>query len=542
MLIKNFLSLSAMLLLLALMVITGVEAHAAVASETLHLIKKRGALVVGVKTDYPPFGMLDASGVMQGLEHDMAADMARRLGVELVKVPVTGANRLQKLEEGVIDLLIATMGDTAERRRLATVVEPNYYASGVTLFMRPGIKVSDWQEIRGKTVCATQGSYFNRPMSQRYLLDLLMFNNARDARLAVRDGRCIGYLFDNTAILVDLKNPEWAGYQAPLPPALVVPWAVALARKESGTDLERWVGDVLADWHRSGFLLEREKVWDLPASRFLADTHALWTRKTAEGRYLCQRDAQGNWPAGCRNPVFLSAQDVGGLHQLGLKLRDLTGVDLTFIYDDYDRDRFLRGLLNTLFLMAACVAGSLLLGVGSALVADLRILWLSPLVRMVAVYGRMTPPLLQMYLLLFGVGALLWSDMGVSVSPWLVAIWCLSYYTGSSVMNALLEASDFRRESHPEFRLRLRTIAEIYGHAAGSITAALVNVSKATMMASVIAVPELLSASTSILTENGNISEVMNALLLVFLIVIAFSIRLMGWLEQKLRDIAARRS
>ena len=62
------------------------------------------------------------------------------------------------------------------------------------------------------------------------------------------------------------------------------------------------------------------------------------------------------------------------------------------------------------------------------------------------------------------------------------------------------------------------------------------------MMTSVIAVPELLSASTSILTENGNISEVMNALLLVFLIVIAFSIRLMGWLEQKLRDIAARRS
>ena len=43
-------------------------AHAAEAgvrpSERLALIKQRGTLIVGVKTDYAPFGMLTAAGVL----------------------------------------------------------------------------------------------------------------------------------------------------------------------------------------------------------------------------------------------------------------------------------------------------------------------------------------------------------------------------------------------------------------------------------------------------------------------------------------------
>ena len=205
-------------------------------SATLDAARNRGTLIVGIKTDYPPFGQLNVKGEAEGLEHDLAEDIASRLGVGLVKVSVTGANRLQKLEEGAVDVVLATMGDTADRRRIATLIEPNYYSSGVTLLMRPEQKATDWPDIRGLKVCAIQGSYFNRPMSQRYLLDLVIFNNARDAKLALRDGQCKGYLFDNTAIQSDLAKPEWAGYKAPLPPAMVAPWAIAVAKRDQGTE------------------------------------------------------------------------------------------------------------------------------------------------------------------------------------------------------------------------------------------------------------------------------------------------------------------
>ncbi|TSA06132.1 MAG: ABC transporter substrate-binding protein, partial [Comamonadaceae bacterium] len=462
-------------------------------SERLALVKQRGSLIVGVKTDYPPFGFLNASGVSEGFEHDLAKDIARRLGVSLTKVTVSGANRLQKLEEGSVDMLLSTTGDTAERRKIVTMVEPNYYASGVTLFMPPEQNINDWSETRGKKVCATQGSYFNRIMAQRYLLDLQMFNSARDAKLAVRDRRCIGYLFDNTAIQGDLRLPEWAGFKAPLAPVLNTPWAIAIARREAGSEFERLLGDIVADWHRSGFAIQREKVWGLPASTFLADTHALWKKLDANGNSLCQREISGQWPGVCRNPVFLSSTDTTGLRRLGLWFKENTGLDLSLVYDEYDRTRFLLGLGTTVLLMLLCVSGSLLLGVLGALLAEAKVRVISRLTWMASVVGRMTPPLLVMYLLLFGLGSMLMTTYGISVSPFAVVVWCLSYYTGSSIATALLFAADVKRQSNPAFQLRWGNMRELIAVSSGHVTAALVNVSKATMMASAVAVPELLS-------------------------------------------------
>lgn len=503
-------------------------------SERLALIKQRGALVVGVKTDYPPFGQLNAVGAPEGFEHDLAEDLAKRLGVKLVKQSVTGANRLQKLEEGAIDLVLATTGDTAERRKIATMIEPNYYASGVTLFMAPDQNITDWTETRGKKVCATQGSYFNRAMAQRYLLDLQMFTSARDARLAVRDKRCIGYLFDNTAIAGDLRLPEWAGYKAPLSPVLPTPWAIAIARQEAGTDFERIVSDAVAEWHRTGFAIEREKAWGLPPSKFLADANQLWARVGPDGTPVCVRGPGGQWASDCRNPIFLNSTDSSGLRSLGLLIKESTGVDLTLIYDDYDRGRFARGLGYTLLLMVSCVAGSLLVGVAGALMVEARVMLLSPLSRFLGVIGRMTPPLLIMYVLVFGLGSHLMAQYAVSLSTVAVVVGCLSYYTGASVMNALLYTAEARREVDAGYRLKWQNLQDVACSSSGHITAALINVCKATMMASAVAVPELLSAVTSIMVDNGNVAVMMNALLLSFLILVFVSVRLLKALERRL--------
>ncbi|WP_255431513.1 transporter substrate-binding domain-containing protein [Undibacterium sp. KW1] len=482
----------------------------------------------------PPFGMLDANGVPEGFEHDLAADIAKRLGVQLRKVSVTGSNRLQKLQEGVIDLVIATTGDTEERRQIVTMIEPNYYASGVTLFMPPTANIKDWADTRGHPVCATQGSYFNRVMQQRYLMELQMYNNARDAKLAVKDGRCIGYLFDNTAVINDLANPEWKGYKAPLPPTLNTPWAMAISKNEKGTEFEKMLGDIVADWHRSGFLQEREKAWGIAPSKFLADTHALWQKEEGDKTPFCHRMPEGSWRAECRNQVFLTSTDVGGLAQLGLWLNETTGINLTLVYDSFDRSQFFYGLVVTLVLTVLCITCSLLLGWAGAVFAESRISLLSVTARLLGTTGRMTPPLLCMYLLLFGIGAILSESVGIALPAFGVVVFCLSVYTGAGVMTALLDAATAYRLQHGEFRLRFANTSQIARLASGSVTASLINVSKATMMASAVAVPELLSATTSIINERGNVGVMMNALLLTFLLIIFAVVRVIRQLEQKI--------
>lgn len=506
-------------------------------SERLALIKQRGALIVGVKTDYAPFGMLNPSGQPIGLEHDLAADVARRLGVSLTMVSVTGANRLQRLEEGVVDLVIATTGDTMERRKIVTMVEPNYYASGVTLFMRPDQSIADWKATRGQKVCATQGSYFNRAMAERFLLDLQIFNNARDAKLAVKDRRCVGYLFDNTAIQGDLLLPEWAGYKAPLQPQLVTPWAVAISLGEEGTEYERFLGDTLAEWHRTGFLIEREQAWLLPPSQFLADMRTLWTSMGSDGKPLCVRDADNRWPAACRNRIFLNSTDTSGLRRLGLWWKENTGMDLSFVYDSYDRSRFLLGLVTTVSLMVLCILGSIVVGVAFAVVIEARIPMVSSVARWFCNIGRMTPPLLVIYVFVFGLSSALMQAAGVALDPIVVVVLCLSVYTGSSVMISFIEATKVVQARESGYCLRLNNFIKILPLASPSATAALINVSKATMMASAVAVPELLSAVTGIMAENGNVAVMMNTLLLTFFVLIFLATRFLGWVDRKLQEV-----
>lgn len=518
-----------------------VLADATKSSKVLDQIQRKGVIQIGVKTDFAPFGMLNAKGEPEGLEIDLATDIARQLGVRLVVVGITTENRFQKLEQGDVDVAIATTADTLERRQIATAIEPNYYAGGVSVFLRPEQRMTDWQGMRGQKICATQGAYFNRPMSQRYLLDLLMFRSTRDALLALRDGRCIGFLYSSAAVQAYLKKPEWAGYRAPLPLAMVAPWAINISRKEQDTALDRALGDIVAQWHRNGFLIEREKAWGVQPTKFLRDSQALWMQRGDSGRLVCARGDDGHWPTQCRNPTFVRSAEVGGLLKVGLWIQENTGMNLTFAYDTYDRSLFVRGLLYTLALMASCVFFSLALGAGGALLAESRFLWVGRLVHGVAIYGRMTPPLLQMYLLYFGVGALLWSGLGVSISPMWVAVWCLSYYTGSSIMVTLVESSGHLRIRQHDFRLCFSNLPAVVELSAGSVKSALINVTKQSVIASAISVPELISATTSIMSDQGNVNVMMNVFLAVFLLLITVWMGVFDGLEHQLRALHKHR-
>lgn len=507
---------------------------AATTSPTLQAIEKSGVIRIGVKSDFPPFGMLDTDGQPKGLEIDLARDVARRLNVNASLVKVTTENRLQRLEQGAVDLVIATTADTIERRRIATAVEPAYYAGGVTVMMRGSQRIQDWAGLRGKTLCATQGAYFNRPMSERYLLDLVIYRDTRDALLGLRDGRCVGYLYTQSAINSFLAKEEWKGYVAPLPLAMLTQWALFVSRAEKSSAFERAIGDIVAEWHRSGFLLEREQAWGLPPSSFLVQTRSQWSAREKNGEFVCARTPDGEWPIGCRNTALLTSAEATGLQNIGLMIKERTGIDLSFVYDPFDRTRFIKGLLVTVAMMAACLVVSLGGGMAWALLADGRVRWVSALARWVAVYARMTPPLLQMYLLFFGVGGMLFAHLGISLYPMMVAVVCMGGYTAAGIMNSLVEAARHRRLTHPSFRLSGSTLVQIAVLARGPIMGSLINVMKQTVMASAIGVPELLLVSLAIMADQGNVNVMMNVLLLAYLGLIASAAAALAWLQVRI--------
>ena len=253
-------------------------------SPTLEEVRRKKFLRIGVKTDFRPYNSINEQGVVSGFESDLAELIAERLGMRLKKVNTTTENRFQKLVMGDVDILLATVADTAERRGMALAVEPGYNETSVNALFPPGVKIDKWEQVRHDTLCAVQGSYFNKPMSERYLLNLQTYKTVRDAHLALRDGQCSAFMYSTGALDNTRHLPQWAGYTMPLPNALVTPMAVFLTREEQGSELDIAIGDLLAELHRSGWMLEANNKWGINSTNWLTQQKALWSGKDEHGQ------------------------------------------------------------------------------------------------------------------------------------------------------------------------------------------------------------------------------------------------------------------
>jgi len=241
---------------------------------TLEKVKEAGTIIVGVKTDYPPWGMRDADGNIVGMEIDMAQDIADRLGVELELVPVVASNRMQFLEQGKIDLMLATMSDTEERREIVGIVQPNYYASGINVMAPKSLGLKEWTELEGKPVCGVQGAWYNKKVAETYGAEPITFKGVPEVEQALMAGRCAAWLYDDSAFVTRLRDTEkWGDYEMPLETTDFVPWGIAVPLAEREGPYGQAIGEIIADWHKQGTLVELEAKWDIPPTAWLAEQH-----------------------------------------------------------------------------------------------------------------------------------------------------------------------------------------------------------------------------------------------------------------------------
>jgi polar amino acid transport system substrate-binding protein len=247
----------------------------ALAQDTLAKIKEKGVMTVGVKNDYKPWGFLEPSGKIVGLEIDLAQAVADKIGVKLEMVPVIAANRMEFLKQGRIDMILATLGDTAERRKIIGMVEPNYYAGATNVLAPKSAGLKSWNDLKGRKVCAVQGAYYNRRVTQMYAPEMVVFPSVPDALNALQGNNCVAFLFDDTLIVSTLSggDAKWANYEMPLVSEDPQLWAIGLRLEDMDGPFGKLVKDMSIDWHKSGKLLELETKWGIKQSPYLIETN-----------------------------------------------------------------------------------------------------------------------------------------------------------------------------------------------------------------------------------------------------------------------------
>ncbi len=123
-------------------------------------VKKRGKIIVGVRSDTRPFGYRNIDGKLQGFDIDLARAIAKHLFANMNAVefvPVTASNRISMLNSGKVDMLIATMSITDQRRLVVDFSVP-YYMAGQAILVRNNTNLASIRQLSGKRVIIVYGS------------------------------------------------------------------------------------------------------------------------------------------------------------------------------------------------------------------------------------------------------------------------------------------------------------------------------------------------------------------------------------------------
>jgi ABC-type amino acid transport substrate-binding protein len=238
----------AALLLAAALVLAAVGQAAA---DGLEDARRRGTLLAGVKTDFPPFGFIDQAGKVQGFDVAIAQALARALFGEdgrLEVVPVTSGSRIPFLYSEWIDLIVASMTITEERRQVLEFSDP-YFVSRSLLLVRKDSPIQGLEDLAGKSVAIIEGAIQDRdlatvaPAARR-----VTFGTVPEAVRALKEKRVDAFCQDDVLVLTLAKeNPDLRPAAKPFLPR---PYAIAARKGEQ--QFIRWVNEQLGRMKTDG--------------------------------------------------------------------------------------------------------------------------------------------------------------------------------------------------------------------------------------------------------------------------------------------------
>ena len=201
---------------------------------SLDAVVKAGVLRVGVKEDVPNFGLRNtATGEIEGFEIDIVKLLAKEiLGDEKAYelTPVTAKTRGPLLDNGEVDLVIATFTITDERKLTYNFSTP-YYEDAVGLLVKKAAGFKGLADMNGKVIGVAQ-SATSKDAVQKSAEELGItvsfseYATYPEIKAALDSGRvdafCVdgsilgGYVDDSTMILPDRFSPQQYGVTSKL--------------------------------------------------------------------------------------------------------------------------------------------------------------------------------------------------------------------------------------------------------------------------------------------------------------------------------------
>ncbi|MFC4060049.1 glutamate ABC transporter substrate-binding protein [Planomonospora corallina] len=169
-------------------------------------ILDRETLVVGVKPDQPGLGVKRAGGRYEGFDVDVATEVARRIGAGGVEfVTALSSTRQRLIEDGRVDMVVATWSITPQNRAEVTFAGPYYVAHQDTLVRAGDRDIGNVRDLKGRRLCQAAGSNSWRRVTQERQVPVTLVP-------ASSYGECLAMLRDGELDAVSTDDLILAGF------------------------------------------------------------------------------------------------------------------------------------------------------------------------------------------------------------------------------------------------------------------------------------------------------------------------------------------
>jgi putative glutamine transport system substrate-binding protein len=223
-------------------------------------IKARGKLVAGVKYDLNLFGLKDpASGKVEGFDIDLTKAIAKKIFGDENKLElkeVTSKTRIPMLKNGEIDMIVATMTITEDRKKEIDFSDV-YFMAGQSLLVKKDSKINGLADLtKGTKVVTAKGSTSTTNIREKSPgTQVLEFENYAEAFTAMKAGQGDALTTDN-ALLYGMAKQD-PNYRVVNETFTEEPYGIGMRKNED--DLVKLVNSVLKEMKENG---EYDKLYE----------------------------------------------------------------------------------------------------------------------------------------------------------------------------------------------------------------------------------------------------------------------------------------
>lgn len=134
-------------------------------------VQQRGKIIIGVRYDVPLYGFQNPrTGTLEGMEVDIGRELARALFGDPSKVEfrqVVSRTRIPMLQEGVVDVIIATLTMTKKRMEEISFSDI-YYLAGMYALVPEASPIKSLDDLKTETIAVARGGTGEQAMREMY--------------------------------------------------------------------------------------------------------------------------------------------------------------------------------------------------------------------------------------------------------------------------------------------------------------------------------------------------------------------------------------